>query len=103
MKPWHGYLGLIIAMAGVFLASMCYAEESDLCGSVKEMIQTAHERYGEVPSRVGIGPEKALMMLENLEAGTVTFLNITRDGHACVVGAASNWKVIKPKGTEALQ
>lgn len=102
MKTWHGYLGLMIALGGVFLASMCRAEEEgSLCSSLPTMVRYLHDKYGELPIRVGLAENVGVMLFENLDTGTATIVQIDPSGKACAIGAAALWKVLSPKQKES--
>jgi hypothetical protein len=91
VKPWHGYLGLILALAGCLLGSCVANAQVMRCAPRDAVLATSKAQFGEVPAAMGqVGPGAVVELLLAPD-GSWTLLMTYSDGRSCLMATGSNW------------
>lgn len=95
MNTRYAYLGLVIALGGCLLLSLCsqaMAQDEPTCALFTDMRKALAKQYDEHPTKVGKVPLKpAFVVLFESAHGTATIV-LVMDGIACEAGSVGNWK-----------
>lgn len=86
---------LVMSLIGV---TNSYAQSAPKCTEYKEAEGMLKEKYGEIPTHVGLLNQKTAMfvLLESKDGESWTILGLDTKGMACLIGAGELWSDIEP-------